>query len=92
MTTTLQILVITTFVFSGLAMILSVVALGTDSWLEADVDLSESLGGTTTDSRVNYGLFSGSYVRRVSTENHYPLLSKFSEIKSYYLSLAPVEM
>ncbi|GJQ87349.1 hypothetical protein Trydic_g17395 [Trypoxylus dichotomus] len=67
-------LIFVTFISSGIALILSVVALGTDQWVQADVNMTMSAVNRITN-RVNYGLFTGSYTRRVSTESEFQLIT-----------------
>nr|XP_022918441.1 clarin-3-like [Onthophagus taurus] len=55
-------LVFATFVTSGLAVIATLVSLGTQNWVSSEVKITEKF------SQVNYGLFTGLYRRTVGSE------------------------
>ncbi|KAI4460501.1 clarin [Holotrichia oblita] len=95
MVKTLPQLVFATFITSGLALVISIVAFGTDQWVRAGVNIRANV-----DNRVNYGLFIGSYTRRTLGESEYQLtitcdfgenkcamLCGITEVRNFYLQL-----
>lgn len=83
MARTRALLIFATCITSGIALILSAVALGTNQWVTGTVDLSTTGTGTTV-SEITYGLFSGIYTRTLISTFDYTL---FGKLLAIYLTL-----
>ena len=67
-------LIFVTFFTSGIAVVLSLVALGTNEWIYGSLEM---INEPMLTSYVNYGLFRGVFTRSVSTVINHSIISKY---------------